>query len=1108
MRIRILSAIFVCLTLAAFTVHAQGVGAQGEIQGNVLDQSNKVVPNAAVTATDIEKGLNHPTKSDNNGHYEISGLSPAIYDVKIEISGFQTQIQKGVVVSVGQSVTLDFHLKVSQVSETVEVTATPPVVETTRGSEANTISEMQIQELPINRRDYLTFSLLAPGVSNSTRVVDSQDFRVVQTPQSGISTYGSNGRGNSVTVDGGEDNDDSGGVRVNLSQEAVQEFQVNRSDYSAELGSSSGASINIVSKSGTNHFHGSLFGLFRDQALDAQDPFSFTPALAVGATFNPSNPDVTGVPVKDSLSRQQFGGSLGGPIHRDKTFIFASFEGLLQSSQNGVPILKSTAVLRPDSLATTGNNQLGIIQGLAGEGAAMVPCLTGMGETTAAECAGILTDALTISPFTGLTAGQTAANSYLLNQFEANGGLAPFSEDQYLANVRLDHTFNDNNQAYLSYRYGYDNEQNLDSLGLTGLSAGNTITTYDHTLQAAWFHQFSPEMQNELRGQFSYSTFNAIPNVTGEVGLDIEGFASFGSNIFLPSITILRRYEGTDNFTWIHGHHTMKMGAYFLERGNHTQSDTFFPGRFVFGDLPGGLLSPCLEEPAACGLSASTLPAEINSLQSASLGLPQFYQQGFGNPVYNFSRPFGALYFQDTWQLRPNFSLTYGLRYEADIESGPLASDYHNFAPRVSFAWDPWNDHKTVVRGGYGIYYSPIYAQIADVVQTLGIVNGNQQIAQAFVPLTGAPENPSLTSAAIYQTLFAEGVIQCTAPAAGQAACITPADLTQFGITISHSTLEPLSVVFAGQPGFKSPYSQQASLAIEREIASNWVVSVSGVYVHTLRLPVSIDTNDLATAPFTTATSPFNGQNVTFQNWGASACTSNPFLCFGNPLVLQNNVYSSEGEAQYAGGILEVRKRFSDHFSIMASYTYSKATDDTTDFNSDYGPQSNADLNLERGLSEFDQRHRVVFSSVMQSPWHNRILAGFELTPIISYNSGHPFNVLADGMDINGDRHYTNDRPLGVSRDTGIGPNFFDWDMRLSRNFHFGERMTLTLTAESFNLLNRTNYASVNNEVPTIGGFSSLTSFQGTAAFLPNTPLAFTSDYNRRQFQLGGHFTF
>ncbi len=1111
MKMRLLSTIFFCLTLAAFAAHAQGVGASGEIRGTVSDPSGAVVANATVTATDVEKGLKHPSKSDTGGLYVITGLLPTIYEVRVEISGFQTQIQKGVVVTVGQTVVLDFHLKVSQVSESVEVTTEAPVVETTRGSQANTINQMQIQDLPINRRDYLTFTLLAPGVSNATKLLDSQDFRVVQTPQSGLSLYGSNGRGNSVTVDGGESNDDSGGVRLNLGQEAVQEFQINRSNYGADLGSASGASINIISKSGTNHVHGSLFGLFRNQGLDAQDRFSFTPALGVGGVFNPANPDILGTPVKDALNRQQFGGSLGGPIRKDKTFLFGSFEGLLQSSQNSVPILNATTVFRPDGTPLPGtsivvnpfNNQAAIISGLAAlPGNPAVPCLTGQPALPAATCAGILNNILTINP------ASSPLNAFLVNQFENNGGLSPYSQNDYLANVRLDHSFNDHDQLNVSYIFGHDSEANLDALGLTGFSRGNSIHSYDHTLSAGWFHSFGAQTQNELRGQFSYSTFDALPKVPGQVGLDIAGYASFGTNIFQPSLSILRRYEVADSVTFNRGRHTIKAGVYFLERGNHTESHTFFPGRFVFGNLPGGILSPCLQVPAACSLTAA--PAAINALQSASLGLPQFYQQGFGSPNYSYPRPFTALYFQDTWQMASNFSLTYGLRYEMDAQTGPLSSDLDNFAPRVSFAWDPWKDHKTVVRGGYGIFYSPIYGQITDVAQTLGIVNGFQQIAQVFVPLTGQPGNPALTSAAIFQTLFAQGKVQCTTPTAGNAACITPADLVQFGINISHTILQPLSVVFSGQPNYQSPYSQQASLGVEREIASNWTVSVNGIWVRTLRLPVAIDTNNLAGAP-TTTTTLANGQAVTFRNWGAAACAvlvNNP--CFANLLLLQNDVYSSKGSAQYFGGIIEVRKRFSNHLSMMASYTYSKAIDTTTDFNSDYGPVDSANLRGEKALSAFDQRHKIVFSSVLQSPWHNWFWSGFELSPIISYNSGHPFNLLA-GADVNHDRHSTNDRPIGASRNTGLGPDFFTWDMRLSKEIRINEKASLTLIAETFNLLNRTNYSGVNNVVGSNFGLTpGFTTFRvsGTPSPLPNSPLAFTSDYNRRQFQLGGRLTF
>src|SRR5258706_10120580 len=166
-------------------------------------------------------------------------------------------------------------MKISAGTEVVEVTTDPPVVETKLSHQANTVNDQYIKELPINRRDYLTYTLLVPGVTDSTRLASDTDFRVKQTPQSGLSFYGSNGRGNSVTVDGGEFNDDSGGVRLNLSQDAVQEFQINRSNYEAELGGAGGASINIVSKSGTNDLHGSLFGFFRNDSMDARKPFAF-----------------------------------------------------------------------------------------------------------------------------------------------------------------------------------------------------------------------------------------------------------------------------------------------------------------------------------------------------------------------------------------------------------------------------------------------------------------------------------------------------------------------------------------------------------------------------------------------------------------------------------------------------------------------------------------------------------------------------------------------------------------------------------------------------------------------------------------------------------------
>ncbi len=1107
MKSTLLTALFVFvlgLLLAGPVTFAQGVGSSGGIRGTLTDPAGGVIPKATIVAEDAEKGIRRTSATDENGQYEFAGLPPATYRLTAKISGFQTEILRDVVVTVGQTVILDFRMKISAGTEVIEVTTEPPVVETELTHQADTINEQYIKELPIDRRDYLTFTLLLPGVSDSTRVAENQDFRVKQTPQSGLSFYGSNGRGNSVTVDGGEANDDSGGVRLNLSQEAVQEFQINRSNYTAELGGASGATINIVSKSGTNRLHGSLYGFFRNDALDAADPFALSQALQPGQTFNPALPDTQGSNVKNTLSRQQYGGTVGFPIHKDKTFLFAAFEGLRQDAQNAVPLVTNTRIFRPQT--DPANNQAAILSALTARGAAPVTCFNTGPAIPAAACAAALTSALTVSPTTGLSAGQIARNAFLNSQFEANGGLFPFNTRRYQASGRLDHHFNDQNQVFLSYNYSHDLEESPDVQSLTGFSRGSSIHAFYHTIQGAWFHLFSQSAQNALQLQWNYTNFDVIPNVPGEVGLDIPGFGNLGTQIFLPNFTIMRRPQITDSFTLIRGHHTLKFGGEFLYRGNHSESHTFFPGRFVFGSLPGVLLSPCLAAPAAnCGLTGVN-PANLDSLQTVSLGLPQFYQQGFDNPNYSYPRPFTALFWQDSWKISDNFTLNYGLRYELDSQYGPLNTDKDNFAPRVSFAWDPFKNHKTVVRGGFGIFYSQVYGQIADVVQTLGKVNGFRQIAQVFVPLTGVPGSPpSLTSASIFQTLFAQGKVQCTTPAPGNAACITPADLTQFGISVTHTgPIPPLSVIFSGQPDYQNPYSQQGEFGIEREIGGGVSISASYIYVHTLKLPVAIDIN-LLPAPFV----PAGPANIPIRQWSTSAgfpCAGAAiFTCFKNPLLLQSDQYSSQGSALYQGGILEVKKRFSHHFTFMGNYTFSKAIDTTTDFNSDYGPNDQTNLAAERGLSSFDQRHKVVLAGVIQSPWQGRILSGFELAPIFRYNSAHPFNLLA-GTNVNNDRHSTTDRPPAVGRNTGVGPDYVSFDTRLSWRARVAEKSTLQFIVEGFNLFNRTNFGSVNNVVGVIAPPTQ--PLQGDRTLSPSQPLGFTSALPKRQLQFGVRLSF
>jgi hypothetical protein len=395
-------------------------------------------------------------------------------------------------------------------------------------------------------------------------------------------------------------------------------------------------------------------------------------------------------------------------------------------------------------------------------------------------------------------------------------------------------------------------------------------------------------------------------------------------------------------------------------------------------------------------------------------------------------------------------------------------------------------------------------------------VNSTRQIANTLVSILGVPggSNPFQNSAAIYQILFAQGKILCGTPPARQNACISAADIAAPPINLQVSNTGPLppgTVLFFGQPDYRSPQSQQASLGIEREIGNGLSISLNYIYVHTTHLPWAVDKNLLPGAPIVSGVAGANGlptNGLPFQDWEAPECVTTPSLCVADPThtILQNNQYSSIANAVYHGGILEVKKRFSDHFTLMANYTYSKALDDSTDFNSDYAAFNEVNLAAERSLSNFDQRHKAVIAAVVESPWeHSRLLSGFQLAPIISYNSSHPFNLLA-GADINGDSHFTNDRPPGAGRNTGLGPNYVSFDMRVSHSITFFDRYKLQFIAEGFNLTNRTNYASVNNIVG--ASFAPPFSVHGTAINSPSQPLGFTAAFPKREIQVGIHFDF
>jgi hypothetical protein len=330
----------------------------------------------------------------------------------------------------------------------------------------------------------------------------------------------------------------------------------------------------------------------------------------------------------------------------------------------------------------------------------------------------------------------------------------------------------------------------------------------------------------------------------------------------------------------------------------------------------------------------------------------------------------------------------------------------------------------------------------------------------------------------VFSTLRRQGIIGIpTSPRP-----IAATDISQFGFRISHTgPVSPGSVLFENSPDYANSYAQHASFGIERAVTEHLSLSANYILVRTLKLPRARDKN-LLTAPV----DPRLGIRV----W------STPY--FVDPAIAQFNVYESTANAFYNGVVLELRNRFSRGLSLNANYAFSKAMDEVTDYNSDYSAFDQTNQRAERALSSFDQRHKLVVFGLWQAP------RAFELSGILRANSGRPFNLLA-GTDLNQDRHSTTDRPAFAGRNTGIGPSFWNVDVRLARRFALGETRALEAIAEGFNVLNRLNFASINN---TVGNMPPPFRVRGRADRRPSEPLGFTSAFEPRRIQLGLRLTF
>ena len=741
------SLLIVCLSSLAF---AQGGAATGDLHITVKDPKGSLVTNATVTVSDVAKGVERTATGDGQGGYSVRQLPPATYTVAVEAPGFGKAEAKDVSITVGGLVELPVALAVAAGREVVEVTSQAELVETSRTSTTDTIGQRRIDNLPINGRNYINFTL------TDSQVVRDNAPNTGAAPTSGLNMSGQRGRSNLVNVDGADATDNSvNGVRSTVSQEAVQEFQIITNNYAAEYGRAAGGVVNIITRSGSNQFHGDVFGYLRNRNFQAVNPFSTVP-----------NPAYT---------RVQAGAAFGGPIKKDKTYYYFSYEitrrhetGFSSIGQANPGLCSAAGLAGTGSFGLctfdaspyfgqpTGTFDIQVTPEQAaflGSPSTPVP-LVQQYSVIAGASSGVALNGSYPAAFAGLVAlgalptpsngsnplkqffsscninpANLAASNLLCNglpsafqPLNSQTGNFPVFEGTSLYSFRLDHNFSNNNRITLRANVSPSTVTGIEVNGENQVFGQNAYSrtsqqTYRDVagvFQDTW--AIGNNRVNEFRFQYarrglSYFYNTAIPS-GGDIGIDVTGFAYIGREPYSYVQRTEQRYQFTDNFSWTIGSHGTKFGADF----------NYIPLKAVFTVNYGGVYSFSDLSSTDLGLPAG-LPS-FSPVQAYGLGIPEASTQGLGNPHDSFSnRPLGV-FWQDSWRVSPNVTLNYGLRYDIEFPpqlkepTGLALSGYnalglqkgiqtatHNIQPRIGVAWDPKGDGKTVVRASYGIFY-------------------------------------------------------------------------------------------------------------------------------------------------------------------------------------------------------------------------------------------------------------------------------------------------------------------------------------------------------------------------------------------------------------------
>jgi hypothetical protein len=972
--------VFMACIAVAGAAWAQTQITTGVIQGTVADPSGAVVPGAEVEARNLDNNVKRTLTTGPDGRFVFLQLAPGRYTVTVTRAGFATLVQENVTLTVGQSVNLGVTLKVSTATETVTVTGTP-TVDTSRTEVSTTLNETTIATTPILGRKFEDLLTLTPGVS------------IVQGPDGDEITFsGQRGIFNNISLDGGDYNngffgEQMGGQRaaIDITLEAVKEFQVVAQGANAEFGRTAGGVVNVITKSGTNDFHGSLFEYQRLEGL----------------TSNTSD----GKPLTN-FRREQFGGTLGGPLVKDKAFFFLAFEGIRENLQRpnlsdpiGSPCSVQTPTLASNEALINGSPDC---QRLA---------LLNFFRTTRGQQEGLPVD-------------------HTINN---NAALA-----------KLDWTIDAKNSLSISYNFDYSNNTNQtfdvatygDSAnGIEGPSKINVANlNLFSTVSAAKLNEFHLTYSRESRPR------SAIPsNVPPDTAMGFATTFRFGNPFFLgPTVDeLISRFQVKDNFSIVAGKHTFKVGGEWLHTNNNQIFRGFFEGRYIFDSVTGFLryASPAAPGGYGPGTVACSNGSYVTNptpcpAGSTSTGGPLllFLDATDNNGLVtdasgasNINNNEFSLFAQDQWQVRPNLVINYGLRWDAQFmpstvdpkstafagllsdprfpSDGTIPNQTKEFQPRLGIAWDIGNNHKSVLRANAGIYYAR-----QNMLSEVGSVTTN-----------GLQQQSGFASTA---NLTGFGAPTPTWPNILPPSPVAPGTFPFFsGIR-----------VFAKD--YHNPRIYTANVGFEQEVARNWSLYVDFTWSHGVYLTrfLNYNTHGTGVAPV----QPASYDTVTYTG-------NNPFAPqFGDVFVS-----TSRGRGLYRGGTFGVRKRFSEKYQLEANYVLSKDLDDDSNERDPFTERTFNfyNLNLDYGPSDRDIRHRFNLFG------YGELFGGLQANVRIQAHSAQP--ITTSPRVLNG---------VDRGRNWDLKDNaYFSFDWRLQRPIKFGKNSALIPTVEMFNTFNNAN---------------------------------------------------